>query len=301
MICKFCGKEIDETSQECPYCGGKLVSSNDIHQEIDVEIPSKQKKKHQDPLKDKFNLFPVSTHILLFLVGWIGLSLIATLVAIIISSIYKSQGVDVSEGFPLLGNVLNNFFAYLLTIGVLPLAIGITVGFKSINEIFKQFKNKSALIDGLAYGFLLLVVTAALGLIINTIRGSSEVNDNESAIRLMAVNYPILLSFMTIIFAPICEELTYRLGLYNVLRRHNRILAYVITALVFALIHFTLPEQGENFNAKLINELWNIPSYIVSGVILCRAYEKHQSIATSMIAHAINNAVAVISVIIMSR
>ena len=72
----------------------------------------------------------------------------------------------------------------------------------------------------------------------------------------------------------------------------------LVGSLIFAFIHFTIPEKGETFNANLANEFWNIPSYIVSGVILCRAYEKHQSIATSMIAHAINNFVAIVMTII---
>ncbi len=294
MYCKFCGNEINDQSHECPHCGATFSNTNN-----NDDKPNKQKPKKEihDPLKEKFVLFPIGKHICFFLVGWIGLSIIATIVVSFITIYYTNKGIDVvNDGLPIFGSVLSNFLAYFLTIVVLVFIVGL----RSFKEIFKQFKNKSALIDGVAYGFLMLIVTAAVGMIITAIRGNSDVNANESAIRNMTSSYPFMMAIMTIVFAPICEETTYRLGLYNILRRYNRVVAYIITALVFALIHFTLPESGEDFTKNLVNELWNIPSYIISGVILCRAYEKHQSIATSMIAHAINNAVAIFSIIFAS-
>ena len=77
--------------------------------------------------------------------------------------------------------------------------------------------------------------------------------------------------------------------------RKNRWFAYLVASVIFGLIHFDFEATG----SELINELWNIPSYIISGVILCRAYEKHNCISTSIIAHAINNGVAILSVILL--
>lgn len=46
-------------------------------------------------------------------------------------------------------------------------------------------------------------------------------------------------SFIFIPFlGPIVEELTYRVGLYSLLRRWNKIAALVISALIFGFIHF---------------------------------------------------------------
>lgn len=262
------------------------------------------KKSFLDILKgqkdnEKFSLFPVSTHVLCFLIGWFGLSVVATIISIIIIFYYNSTGVDITEGLPILGRVLSNFLSYAATAFILILVI-IIPNKDNIKSFFKHhFQNKNALIDGVGYGFLLLLASSAVTAIISIFRSEAgSVNANEREIRIMISNYPVLLAFMTTILAPICEEITYRLGLFNIFRRKNRIVAYVVSSLFFAFIHFTIPEQDESFKQNLINELWNIFSYITSGIILCRAYEKHQSIATSMIAHAINNGVAVLSIII---
>ncbi len=268
------------------------------------ETSTVSKKSFLDILKgkednNKFNLFPVSTHVLFFLVGWVGLSIVATIISIFIISYYNSIGVDITEGLPILGSVLSNFLSYAAIAIILILIIVISSRDNIKSFFIHHFKNKNALIDGVGYGFLLLLASSAVSVIISMLRSETgSVNANESAIRVMTANYPILLAFMTTILAPICEEITYRLGLFNIFRRKNRIVAYVVSSLIFAFIHFTIPDQDEFFKQNLINEIWNIFSYITSGIILCRAYEKHQSIATSMIAHAINNGVAVLSIII---
>lgn len=57
-------------------------------------------------------------------------------------------------------------------------------------------------------------------MLINLIRGGDNtVNDNQAAIEIMTRVVPVPMFIMTVIFAPICEEVTYRLGLFNVLRR----------------------------------------------------------------------------------
>ena len=57
--------------------------------------------------------------------------------------------------------------------------------------------------------------------------------------------------------------------------------------MIFALIHFDF--QAEN----IVNELWALPTYLVSGVILGLAYE-HRGPACSMTAHLIYNLFAFI-------
>ena len=84
---------------------------------------------------------------------------------------------------------------------------------------------------------------------------------------------------------------------FNLLRRKNRWVAYGVSALIFGFIHF---DFSVDTAAALKTELINIPSYIISGLILCRAYEKHQNIATSIIAHAINNGIAILSLLLLS-
>ena len=245
--------------------------------------------EEKDINKNKFELGPITKHIAFFLIGWIGLSLVATIVFIFVELIV---GPEPSEIAKIGANVATNFFAYLITGAIL---IVVRIG-DVLKGVLAQFKNKHALIDGIAYGFLVMGATAAVTVVVDALRGGAgDINSNESTIRLMTSAYPIPLFFMTAIFAPIVEEYTYRLGLFNVLSRKNRWLAYGVSALVFGLIHVNFEATGE----ELINELWNLPSYVVSGLILCRAYEKHKCISTSIIAHAINNGIAIIAQILL--
>lgn len=243
--------------------------------------------------RKKFAYLPNWRLLLFFLVGWLGFQIIGMILQTIVMLKYHVTSLD---ELSLSSKVFINFFAYfLLTFSLLLSAFK-----EPFIWLIHRFKEGKALRDGVAYGFFLLIVSSALGIIINWIRKDGDINANESAIREMAKAYPFFTIIMTVIFAPICEEMTYRLGLFGAIRKRNRYLAYIFGAMIFALIHFQPFTDDETVNktAYLINELWNLPSYIVSGVILCRAYEKHGNIATSMIAHALNNAVAVFSTII---
>ena len=64
-------------------------------------------------------------------------------------------------------------------------------------------------------------------------------------------------------------------------------LAIIISSIVFALIHFSFKQE------TIVNELWSLPTYIVSGVILALAYE-HKGPACSMTAHILYNTLAFI-------
>ena len=112
-------------------------------------------------------------------------------------------------------------------------------------------------------------------------------NINQSAADAFANNYPILAFFVMAIIGPICEELTYRVGLHSFLRRINKYLALVVTIIIFAMIHFTF--DAEN----IVEELWSLPSYLVSGLLLTLAYEVRGP-ACSITAHACYNLFALI-------
>ena len=64
-----------------------------------------------------------------------------------------------------------------------------------------------------------------------------------------------------------------------------------VTVIVFAFIHF-------DFGAdNMTSELWLLPSYIVSGIILTIAYE-HRGPACSMTAHIAYNIFAFIMILL---
>ena len=109
----------------------------------------------------------------------------------------------------------------------------------------------------------------------------------------------VILFFTTVILAPLFEELVYRYGLFANIHKKNRYLAYAATLLIFGFIHFDFTCFTSN-NIELIKiELINLPAYLLSGGILCFAYENEESIISPMIAHLTNNLIAFLQIILL--
>lgn len=154
---------------------------------------------------------------------------------------------------------------------------------------FKKYTRGLDYIYGLGYAITLVLVSSIIGNLVS-IFYTPEVNANQSIAIEIANAYPILAFFVMGLLGPICEELTYRVGLYSFFRRINKWLALGVTAFIFALIHFS-------FDGNIVDELWSFPSYLVSGVILTLAYE-HRGPACSMTAHITYNIFAFILMLI---
>ena len=87
---------------------------------------------------------------------------------------------------------------------------------------------------------------------------------------------------------PIVEEFTYRYGLFGYVKKHNKTLAYVATILIFALIHFEFTTDVD----QLVNELLNLPSYLIGAIVLSIAYDKSDNLVVPIIAHIFNNLIS---------
>jgi len=148
-------------------------------------------------------------------------------------------------------------------------------------------------IYGVAYAITLMGVGALVTAIISLMHTPAD-NINQANVESITTNYPLVAVFILGLIGPICEELTYRVGLYSFLRRFNKYVALIVTAIVFAMIHFTFDAED------IVEELWSIPSYLVSGLILSWAYE-HRGPACSITAHACYNLFAVLMVLVESN
>ena len=140
------------------------------------------------------------------------------------------------------------------------------------------------------YGIAFAVSLMAAGVLVNAITSIWHTpgdNVNQAGVESIARNYPLIAIFIMGIVGPICEELTYRVGLYSFLRRINKYLALIVTIIIFAMIHFTF--DAEN----IVEELWSLPSYLVSGLLLTLAYEVRGP-ACSITAHACYNLFALL-------
>lgn len=287
--CKKCGLLIDSDLDTCPYCG--------FHQDKDSvdkdAIESKDQNEHGEEPKKKIRFFDFPSQtlsisflksIILFVVGLIILNLLAALFQVIsaaTNNLYFLNNIQYSAAI--------NFSVYAILLGVFVIILN-----KDIVTYLKQFKNKMHWLEGLGFGFFLMIVSSAVTIIFRLFDQSTGSNANEQGVDAITTSYPILSLLIFGIVGPICEELTYRAGLFTAIKKYNRVLAYIGTAVIFGLIHFDFTSFGK---PSLISELINIPSYIVSGLLLCYFYD-YKGIGASTIAHITNNFIAILVQII---
>lgn len=238
------------------------------------------KPSYEKELSYKNRLFwlPTLYEIIVFILSFFGLSFIAFTLMILIRVFVPDYSSYI---------MIANFLSYLILFIVFSIMI-FTV--KKGKELLNYFKDGKQYLFGLIMGAILIAGTLILGNIFSLIFKSTP-NDNQQAITDMTFSMPIVTFIMTVILAPITEEIAYRAGLFTALSRKNRVLAYVITIFMFAIIHFSF-----DFN-NIFNELINMPVYMLAAGILCFTYEKY-GLGASIIAHMLNNLVSFLAIYI---
>lgn len=231
-----------------------------------------------EPEKEKTSKdISVIKKVLFLLIGIGGLfifSLLASLIA-------KQFHLQTEEEFNGAANFLTYAMLFITLIAILNV---------DIKKLKKEFRNWLPYVVGIGFGIGLIVFSIIYSTIVNLFY-QSDINENEEALRSFITVYPITSLVFLGVIGPICEELTYRVGLFGVLKK-PKWLAYVIGTLVFALAHFSFT------STNLINELVNLPVYLVSGFLLCLAYDKF-GLAASLTTHTVNNIYSVGMVILL--
>ncbi len=113
---------------------------------------------------------------------------------------------------------------------------------------------------------------------------------NENAIDQLFTQSPMFTLALTIVFAPIVEELVFRGAFYRYFRSKGYFwLPILLSSLSFALIHISVALSMGNWT-----ELWFLPLYGTLGVFLCVAYEKTGNLYGAILLHFIYNSVSMI-------
>lgn len=97
----------------------------------------------------------------------------------------------------------------------------------------------------------------------------------------------ILLAIAATFLAPISEELIFRYGLFNTMLPRSRKAAYIVTAVLFGLLHI----WNEIFALDFAGMFAMAPR-IVFGLYAAQIYEKSKHICYPILYHAIHNAIA---------
>lgn len=230
--------------------------------------------------------------LLLFVLGFLGLNLIALAVATIVRAFLHSQYPDPIAYANAIGHI-----SYPATVNIVSYVILVVVmfiaAFDVINRLKRQFYRPSVIVKGIGYGMLILLATIALNSLYLVLGIELSDNANESSVTAIMKAYPFFSLIAFVIAGPVVEEITYRLGLFGLLNRVNRYLAYAGTFLVFGLIHFDFT------TTNLVNELLNLPFYMTAGLLFCYIYEK-EGLTTSIYAHMTNNLVSFLASFIAS-
>ena len=258
--CPNCGAYHDQTLKECPYChkSNELFSLN--------RLP-----------KDVLFLHPLA-QISMFLIGF---AYVGMFFGQIIFSLIFAKAPLSSDGKNT-AILTASYFLMLIGLIIVPLF----TRRKAFADTFKKGQNY---FYGIIYATMLFGV-ASLVLSIVSLMHEALPNVNQEGAEKIIENYPIIALIVLGFVGPICEELTYRVGLYSLLRRINKYLALIVTTIVFALIHFDFTA------ANIIEELWSLPSYLICGLILTLAYERHGPIS-SIIAHIAYNVIAIVLIL----
>lgn len=268
--CPKCKTLIDEKQFQCDLC------------------------RHENPKNKKYkfiSMLPAWKQLLIFFIGFIVFQLLAYLLSLIVISIAKAQfGVGTLAYYSFVNSYKYvgyiNFTTYLLIFAGLAALI-----IPNAHEVLRTFKHFKPVIIGIAGLFIILLFNVAYTGILRAFGITIYNNANENAINNIVYQYPILSLLIFGLIGPIVEELTYRVGLFSFFARINKILAYVLTIIVFTLIHF------EFTSTSIINELLNIPLYASAAFVLCYIYD-HYGFAGSVYCHVFNNMLSIITTIV---
>ena len=277
ITCPECGKEYDPAEAECPHCHAPNPSSE------------------RGSGWEQVTVTGLAGEIALFLVGSIGLTIVAYLLSYILQSIAK--GAFAAEGLSgeglhsaLLAYVTTASYSAYLNLGaylILFIVLLIVLG-RNIYKIMAKFRQKRTYL-GFLIGIGMMMITSFLSLLL-----SSKSNANQTTVESVEAYAPGVSLLIIGLIGPFCEELTYRVGLYTFLKRINWVFALIVTSLVFTFIHFDFKAVSS------INEWRNVPVYFTMALILTFTYEK-MGFGASFLAHATNNFVGILITIIVNN
>lgn len=114
-------------------------------------------------------------------------------------------------------------------------------------------------------------------------------NLNDVTISAQVQDAPRATAMIIIFFAPFVEEVLFRGYIFGNIRSTNRIAAYIVSCLLFALLHvwqFAVVHQNLSYFLLMLQ-------YLVPGFVLARAYERSGNLWGSVLLHAFVNALAV--------
>lgn len=169
--------------------------------------------------------------------------------------------------------------------------------FADWKPLLKSFTKWKSYIYGVLGFFSILAFTMLYSAIVSAIYRAlgretpTEPNLNQIYLNRMILFNPAVCAIVFGVVGPFTEELGYRVGLFGLASRLGKVLGYVLSTIVFALIHFDFNCFSNPVSMEI--EFVNLPMYLFSGFAFAFLYAKG-GFPASFTAHVINNVVSVI-------
>lgn len=116
-------------------------------------------------------------------------------------------------------------------------------------------------------------------------------NINNQNISAISQKYYWPTAICTVLLVPVAEELFHRAAIFGGLYRRNRLVAYLVSVSVFALVHVT--GYVGHFDGKTL--LLCYLQYLPAGLCLAASYDFTGCIYTPILIHAAINAVGILA------
>ena len=135
------------------------------------------------------------------------------------------------------------------------------------------------------YGLMYLCNLVIAGLM-TVVLGQSGENPNNAGLMEMAGRSWNQMSAMAVFMAPIVEECLFRAGIFGTLRHYKRWAAYLVATLAFSFYHV--------WSYALVDPIYWLYfiQYVPVSLLLCRVYERTNSIWGSVFFHMLVNYIA---------
>ena len=116
----------------------------------------------------------------------------------------------------------------------------------------------------------------------------SRVNLNDTTIAASVSAAPRMTTLIVVLLAPFVEEVLFRGLVFGCLKEKSRVVGYAVSALLFAFLHvwtFALSAWDLSYLILMLQ-------YLVPGLVFAWAYDRSGTLWTSILLHAIVNALA---------
>ena len=132
-----------------------------------------------------------------------------------------------------------------------------------------------------------LIVSGALSMLLSALDRTTFSNQNNEAVISLVREDSGRMTAMAVFLAPLAEELMFRGALFGTLRRYHRTAAYLLSILLFSVYHvWSFAIYDASYWIYLLQ-------YLPAAWLLCRCYERTDSIWCSIFFHMLINWVSI--------